>query len=113
MAAIAFGKFDVEIFIEFQPAVLAHVRHHHGAATLARVRTEPAVILPVFDRSREIAIAGAEEIRPEKLRIERSHQERVAISATPSPSGMLSSPRISARDMVAAVREKGYSAEAQ
>jgi len=34
------------------------------AATLARVRREPTVILPVFDRSREIAIAGAEEIRP-------------------------------------------------
>ncbi|MCB1335938.1 MAG: nucleoside triphosphate hydrolase [Maritimibacter sp.] len=35
------------------------------AATLARVRREPSVILPVFDRTREIAIAGAEEIRPE------------------------------------------------
>lgn len=35
------------------------------ASTLARVRSEPAVILPVFDRSREIAIAGAEEIGPE------------------------------------------------
>ncbi len=35
------------------------------AATLARVRTEPSVVLPVFDRSREIAIAGAAEIAPE------------------------------------------------
>jgi len=34
-------------------------------ATLERVRTEPSVILPVFDRAREIAIAGAEEIGPE------------------------------------------------
>lgn len=34
-------------------------------STLERVRTEPRVILPVFDRSREIAIAGAEEIGPE------------------------------------------------
>lgn len=32
------------------------------AATLARVRSEPSVILPVFDRTREIAIAGAAEI---------------------------------------------------
>lgn len=35
------------------------------ASTLRRVRDEPCVILPVFDRSREIAIAGAQEIRPE------------------------------------------------
>jgi len=35
------------------------------AATLKRVKSEPSVILPVFDRSREIAIAGAEEIGPE------------------------------------------------
>lgn len=35
------------------------------AATLARVKAGGAVFLPVFDRSREIAIAGAEEIRPE------------------------------------------------
>lgn len=35
------------------------------ASTIARVRREPSVILPVFDRTREIAIAGAEEIRPE------------------------------------------------
>lgn len=35
------------------------------AATLRRVKSEPSVILPVFDRSREIAIAGAEEIGPE------------------------------------------------
>jgi pantothenate kinase len=34
-------------------------------ATLARVRREPSVILPVFDRAREIAIAGAEEIGPQ------------------------------------------------
>ncbi|TCO70822.1 nucleoside triphosphate hydrolase [Rhodovulum euryhalinum] len=34
------------------------------AATLARVRTEPRVILPVFDRARDIAIAGAAEIGP-------------------------------------------------
>lgn len=39
------------------------------AATLARVRTVPSVILPVFDRSREIAIAGAEEIRPETTHV--------------------------------------------
>lgn len=38
-------------------------------ATLRRVRTEPSVILPVFDRSREIAIAGAEEIRPETTHV--------------------------------------------
>lgn len=37
-------------------------------ATLKRVRQEASVILPVFDRSREIAIAGAEEIR-EKTRL--------------------------------------------
>lgn len=35
------------------------------AATLHRVKSEPSVILPVFDRAREIAIAGAEEIGPE------------------------------------------------
>ncbi|WP_306119446.1 MULTISPECIES: nucleoside triphosphate hydrolase [unclassified Roseitalea] len=35
------------------------------AATLGRIRTEPSVIVPVFDRSREIAIAGAAEIRAE------------------------------------------------
>lgn len=35
------------------------------AAMLARVRTEPRVILPVFDRARDIAIAGAAEIAPE------------------------------------------------
>ena len=34
-------------------------------ATLARIREEPSVYLPVFDRSREIAIAGAAVIRPE------------------------------------------------
>ena len=34
-------------------------------ATLTRVRSEETVILPVFDRSREIAIAGAAEIRAE------------------------------------------------
>lgn len=34
-------------------------------AALERVRREASVILPVFDRTREIAIAGAEEIRPE------------------------------------------------
>jgi len=39
------------------------------AATLGRVRVEPSVILPVFDRSREIAIAGAEEIRPETTHV--------------------------------------------
>lgn len=32
---------------------------------LHRVASEPSVILPVFDRSREIAIAGAQEIFPE------------------------------------------------
>ena len=35
------------------------------ASALQRVRTEPSIILPVFDRAREIAIAGAAEIRPE------------------------------------------------
>lgn len=35
------------------------------ASTIRRVRDEASVILPVFDRSREIAIAGAEEIRAE------------------------------------------------
>ncbi|OIP86619.1 MAG: nucleoside/nucleotide kinase family protein [Rhodobacterales bacterium CG2_30_65_12] len=35
------------------------------AATLTRVRDEPSVILPVFDRAREIAIAGAGEIGPQ------------------------------------------------
>lgn len=35
------------------------------ASTLKRVKTEPHVVLPVFDRSREIAIAGAAEIRAE------------------------------------------------
>ncbi|MEJ2000986.1 MAG: nucleoside triphosphate hydrolase [Maritimibacter sp.] len=35
------------------------------AATLARVKTDPSVVLPVFDRSREIAIAGAAEIAPD------------------------------------------------
>lgn len=39
------------------------------SATLGRVRTEPSVILPVFDRSREIAIAGAEEIAPETTHV--------------------------------------------
>ena len=34
-------------------------------ATLKRVKTDPAVVVPVFDRSREIAIAGAAEIRAE------------------------------------------------
>jgi fructokinase len=34
------------------------------ASTLRRVRDEDNVILPVFERSREIAIAGAAEIRP-------------------------------------------------
>ncbi len=38
-------------------------------AALARVRTEPRVFLPVFDRSREIAIAGAAEIRPETTHV--------------------------------------------
>jgi fructokinase len=32
---------------------------------IRRVREEPSVSLPVFDRSREIAVAAAEEIRPE------------------------------------------------
>jgi pantothenate kinase len=35
------------------------------AATLRRVRDEPSVILPVFDRTRDIAIAGAAEVAPE------------------------------------------------
>lgn len=35
------------------------------ASALRRIREEPSVFLPVFDRSREIAIAGAEEIRAE------------------------------------------------
>ena len=35
------------------------------ASTLRRIRSEASVYLPVFDRSREIAIAGAEEIGPE------------------------------------------------
>lgn len=34
-------------------------------STIGRVRTEPTVVIPVFDRSREIAIAGADEIAPE------------------------------------------------
>ena len=34
-------------------------------ATLARVRAGDDVVIPVFDRSREIAIAGADEIGPE------------------------------------------------
>ncbi|MDJ1015810.1 MAG: nucleoside/nucleotide kinase family protein [Paracoccaceae bacterium] len=34
-------------------------------AALQRVREEPSVVLPVFDRTREIAIAGAVEIRNE------------------------------------------------
>lgn len=34
-------------------------------ATLHRVASQPSVILPVFDRSREIAIAGAQEITAE------------------------------------------------
>lgn len=34
-------------------------------ATLRRIRAEPTVLLPVFDRSREIAIAGAAEISAE------------------------------------------------
>ncbi|MCV2865907.1 nucleoside triphosphate hydrolase [Defluviimonas sp. WL0075] len=38
---------------------------HGFAHALNRVRNEPSVILPVFDRDREIAIAGAAEIRPE------------------------------------------------
>ncbi|SMX48680.1 nucleoside triphosphate hydrolase [Maliponia aquimaris] len=35
------------------------------AATLRRAASEDSVILPVFDRSREIAIAGAQEITPD------------------------------------------------
>lgn len=35
------------------------------ASTLRRVREEASLILPVFDRTREIAIAGAAEIRAE------------------------------------------------
>ncbi|WP_425072151.1 nucleoside/nucleotide kinase family protein [Sagittula sp. S175] len=35
------------------------------AATVARVATEEVVYLPVFDRAREIAIAGASRIGPE------------------------------------------------
>jgi pantothenate kinase len=35
------------------------------ATALRRIRAGEAVLLPVFDRTREIAIAGAEEIRPE------------------------------------------------
>ncbi|TCP41826.1 nucleoside/nucleotide kinase family protein [Rhodovulum marinum] len=35
------------------------------AAMLTRVRSEARVILPVFDRARDIAIAGAAEIAPE------------------------------------------------
>ncbi|WP_343080020.1 nucleoside/nucleotide kinase family protein [Ostreiculturibacter nitratireducens] len=34
------------------------------ATAIRRVREEASVILPVFDRTREIAIAGAAEIRP-------------------------------------------------
>ena len=34
-------------------------------AAVERVRQEPSVVLPVFDRTREIAIAGAVEIRAE------------------------------------------------
>lgn len=34
-------------------------------ATLTRVAAEPSVLLPVFDRAREIAIAGAQEIGPD------------------------------------------------
>jgi pantothenate kinase len=34
-------------------------------STIRRVRTEAAVVIPVFDRSLEIAIAGAAEISPE------------------------------------------------
>ncbi len=39
------------------------------SATLTRVRTDPSVILPVFDRTREIAIAGAEEITAETTHV--------------------------------------------
>lgn len=35
------------------------------AATLGRVRREPLVVIPVFDRNREIAIAGAAEVGPD------------------------------------------------
>jgi len=35
------------------------------ATMLRRVRTEPSVILPVFDRERDIAIAGASEVTEE------------------------------------------------
>ena len=35
------------------------------ATALRRVRDEASVVLPVFDRTREIAIAGAEEIGPD------------------------------------------------
>lgn len=35
------------------------------ASALGRVRRDPSVILPVFDRTRDIAIAGAREIGPE------------------------------------------------
>ncbi|MCV2867082.1 nucleoside/nucleotide kinase family protein [Defluviimonas sp. WL0002] len=35
------------------------------ASALRRVRDEPSVVLPVFDRNREIAIAGAAEIQPD------------------------------------------------
>ncbi|SFC40346.1 nucleoside triphosphate hydrolase [Tropicimonas isoalkanivorans] len=35
------------------------------ATALRRIRDGETVLLPVFDRTREIAIAGAEEIRPE------------------------------------------------
>lgn len=38
---------------------------HGFAVALKRVRDEPAVIIPVFDRDREIAIAGAREIGPQ------------------------------------------------
>ncbi|PIE08695.1 MAG: nucleoside/nucleotide kinase family protein [Rhodobacterales bacterium] len=38
-------------------------------ATLARVQTEAQVFLPVFDRSREIAIAGAGEISAETTHV--------------------------------------------
>lgn len=38
----------------------------HGLkAALGRAASDPSVILPVFDRAREIAIAGAQEIGPE------------------------------------------------
>lgn len=39
------------------------------SAALGRVRTEPGVYLPVFDRAREIAIASAAEIRPETTHV--------------------------------------------